>query len=226
MTLLGAATAALVSALASPWLATAQLPPPGPFGGKLFEAVTFGAPLDPSDIPGGLPAADRTGVETYIARRAAFRSRLPEPEPASGPARAQLELRRRLEREIVALLDLPGIEEEAARVAEGAPLAEEPQALLEVPLREAAWAEDYLRRNPDGIATPFLYVFLAGRYRLAFDLSQEDEERRRMAKKYRTFLERVRTQPDGLFRLIAQDLDGRTFSGRPGPHPRQYLPDS
>ena len=95
-------------------------------------------------------------------------------------------------------------------------------------LQEATWAEDIVRDGANAPAAPYLYAFLASRYRMQFE--QADEDRpflERLAKKYKTMLERVRNAGDPLFVMLADDLDGRErLSPGATRHPRQYLPDT
>ena len=92
----------------------------------------------------------------------------------------------------------------------------------------ASWAESAVGDASHAAARPWLYAFLASRYRLQFEGADEDRALlERLAKKYKTMLDRVRNAGDPLFVVLANDLDNRA-SLSPGVtrHPRQYLPDT
>ena len=191
------------------------------FGGRLAGAMLLGeAPLTSIDMPRGLSAADRTHLQTYLDRWKAFRSR-------QGIVAGSLETwkrRERLEREIVSAVERPGIELVAHAIA----WSQGPFGVTTDVLQEAAWAERLVRDTANASAAPYLYAFLASRYRLQFERAGEDRPAlERLAKKYKTMLDRVRSAGDGLFILLADDLDNRA-SLLPGitRHPRQYLPDT
>lgn len=202
--------------------ARAQTAPP-PVGGRLAGAVLLGeALLAPGDLPADLSSADRMRLLAYLERLAAFK-------PRQGPAAGNIETWKRregLERQIASVIERAGIEPVAHAVA----WSQGPYGLTAAidASAEAAWAEGLVREPSNAVAAPFLYAFLASRYRM--QLEQADEDRQaleRLAKKYRTMLERVRNAGDSLFVLIADDLDNRpALSAGAARHPRQYLPDT
>lgn len=177
----------------------AQAGPP-PLGGRLAGAMLLAeAPLSKADVPVDLPSADRLRVLGYI-------DRTPD---------------RRLVTQIAAAIETEGGETAAAAIAsalDGAAGADE----------EAARAERLLRDRAHAVAAPFLYAYLAARYRLQFEAAADDRPAlERLAKKYRTMIERVRNSDDALFRLLADDLDNRpSLSAGATRHPREYLPDT
>ena len=86
---------------------------------------------------------------------------------------------------------------------------------------EATWAESSRARSCQRTAaTPYLYAFLASRYRLQFERADEDRALlERLAKKYKTMLDRVRNAGDPLF------VAARRRPGRPGePVARRHPP--
>lgn len=198
-------------------------PPPAPVGGRFARAVLLrGQEISAADLPAALTPADRRRLLDYIERRARFASRRGVIAGEIGLFRRQVDL----EREIASLIEQEGIAEEAAAIAHGAPLAIDPTAS---PSAEAEWAEGILRARPGSAAAPYLYAFLASRYRLVFEqLDGEDRPAlERLARKYRTMLERVRHAGDPIFILLAADLDGlATLDPGATRHPGAYLPDT
>ena len=202
--------------------AHAQTAPP-PVGGRLAAAVLLGeAPLAADGLPSDLSSADRMRLSAYLERWAAFKTRQSH---IAGTVETW-KRRERLEREIAAVIERDGIEKVAHAVA----WSQGPYGLTADidASAEAAWAEGLVRDPSNAVAAPFLYAFLASRYRM--QLEQADEDRQaleRLAKKYKTMLERVRNAGDSLFVLLADDLDNRpALSAGAARHPRQYLPDT
>lgn len=193
----------------------ADVPPPPVAGRLAASALLDGRPLRPGDIPADLASADRLRVLAYIERREAFEARSGSNEPH----------RLRFEQELASIVEATGIEDEAARLARELPAAPE----WGQPAVEAAWAETMLRGNPSTPAAPYLYAFLAARYRRIFEtMPREDRPAlERQARKYRTLLDRTRAARDPVFPLLAADLDGlRALGAGTNGHPRAYLPDT
>jgi hypothetical protein len=190
--------------------AHAQTGPP-PVGGRLAGAVLLGeTPLTEKDLPGDLSSADRMRLAGYLERWQAFGTR-------QGPVSGDLDTwrrRARLEREIASVIERDGIERAAAAIAYSD--------------AEAAWAERLVREPSHAVAAPYLYALLASRYRMQFDRADEDRPLlERLAKKYKTMLDRVRNAGDSLLVMLADDLDSRpALSAGATRHPRQYLPDT
>jgi hypothetical protein len=213
---LGWALAAQVAAGQAP---TTARPP---VAGRLAEAVLMGAePL--TGLPQDLSSSDRARLTAYLERWRAFKQVGP-PVDYEEPWDRR-ERRERLEREIVSTIEGEGIEQVAHAIAwSHGPFAASPLD----PHREATWAEHLLRDPSNAIAAPYLYAFLASRYRMQFERAVEDRPAlERLAKKYKTMLERVRNAGDPLFILLADDLDNQErLSPKATRHPRQYLPDT
>lgn len=195
-----------------------------PVRGRLAGAVLLAeAPLTAGDLPADLSSADRLRLLGYVERWAAFRTR----QGAIAGADGTWKRRERLEREIASVIERDGVEKAAHAIAWW---PNGPYGLTDAidADEEAAWAERVARDPANAVAAPFLYAFLASRYRLQFEQAGDDRPTlERLAKKYRTMLERVRNAGDAIFVLLADDLDGRTALN-PGSsrHPRQYLPDT
>ncbi len=193
----------------------------GSLGGRLAGAALLDeTPLRGADLPSDLSSSDRARLSMYIARWDAFRTRQ---DPAAGSPGTWTR-RERLEREIVSASGHPGIEEVGYAIA----WSQGPYGVTKDVRQEALWAEGLVRDPAYAIAAPYLYAFLASRYRIQFERADEDRPAlERLAKKYKTMLERVRNAGDPLYALLADDLDNRARL-TPGAtrHPRQYLPDT
>jgi hypothetical protein len=194
---------------------------PPPVSGRLAGAVLLGeAPLRPQDLPEDLSSSDRMRLTAYLERWNAFRTR----HGVVAGSVDTLVRRERIEREIASVIEYPGIEQVAHAIAWG----QGPYGVTTDSQQEVAWAENLVRDPANAVAAPFLYAFLASRYRTQFERADEDRPAlERLAKKSTTMLDRVRNAGDGLFILLADDLDNRpTLSSTATRHPREYLPDS
>ena len=179
--------------------ALAQSAPP-PLGGRLAGAMLLGErPISADDVPADLSSADRLRVLAYIERK---------------PTEA-------LDRQLLAAIATDGLEPVAAHIAGRLASANGPDG-------QAAEAEALLRDRANAGAAPFLYAYLAARYRMQLEQAPDDRPAlERLAKKYRTMVDRVRNSEDGLFRILADDLDNRqALTQGATRHPRQYLPDT
>jgi hypothetical protein len=225
----GVTTGVWLLAIAGGLASFAQtLPPASPMLGALATAILRSGELTPADIARA-PEAARPRVRTFAARAAAFR---PAPAPGESPERN----RHVVERAIVALFDRPGIEQFAASYAASAVISLEWEGSPDGPLKEAAYAEAYLKKDPRSLLAPYLYLFLAHRHRAAFEAAayrqrqhQENtlEAQKSAARKYRAFLERARgVSADVIFPLAAADLDGQKYVYLDvGLHPGTFNPD-
>ncbi|HEX7034913.1 MAG TPA: hypothetical protein VF210_04030 [Pseudomonadales bacterium] len=208
------AASAIVLLVATTLPAQHHAVPPPPVGGRLAESALLGGhPLTAADLSPDLASADRMRLQAYLNRRNGF-------EPRSGGEAHRI----RFEQELVSIVETTGIEDEAAELARQLP----PAAQWGDPEREAEWAEAMLRSRPASPAAPYLYAFLASRYRQIFERLPEDDRAalERQARKYRTLLERARAAMDPIFALLAADLDGLPSLGHAARHPRAYLPDT
>lgn len=209
-------------------VATGQVQPPArtpapPVGGLFAGAVLLGeAPLFEEDLPNGMSMADRLIAMTYLARRQALAARV---TPASGGIDAE---RQRVALEIAATIDTEGIAEVAHAIAASLSPGAGGATPIDDPVSGASWAEALARDSKHAPAQPWLYAFLASRYRMQFEQAAENRPLlERQAKKYKTMLDRVRSGGNPVYVLLADDLDNRA-SLSPGVtrHPRQYLPDT
>jgi len=194
----GTALAFVMSGLTG--LAALAQPAPAPVGGRLAGAMLLGErPLAANEIPADLSSSDRLRVLAYIDRK---------------PTQA-------IDRQIVAAIETDGLEPVATAIAGRLAAAQGPDA-------QALEAEALLRDRANAGAATFLYAYLASRYRLQLEQAPDDRPAlERLAKKYRTLLERVRNSEDALFRVLADDLDNReALTAGATRHPRAYLPET
>lgn len=209
---------------------TSQEPAKAGLAGKLYKSVFLSG-------SGALKAADaaalseplKSRLETFLARRAAFKSRYESQPDDIDKVRADAK-RRDLERAIVALIDAPGIEKMAAELVAAAPIAAEWGNKPDGPLAEASFAEHQLKKAPSSPLAPWLYVFIAQRQRVAFEASEhlkDEAGMRAAAKKYRAFVERARAAADPIYASIVDDMERQPFLYlKTAQHPRDYAPDS
>lgn len=187
--------------------------------GRLFRYVLsgayepHGAPrlVDDPSVPRGL----RQRLQQFRERARRMRSRLAPPPNGPDPDGKDGFLgRQAIERGIVALIDLPAIEREAAAYASGAVDYYEYEGAPDGPLAEAAYAERYLASAPKTPLAPFLHLYLAVRYRTAFEThvsAGSNQLAQQSAHKYRTYLRGAKQSGDPLVRAAADDVDGQRF---------------
>lgn len=184
--------------------------------GTVFEA------LDGSDARAdeGLAGEVRTRIENLRVRAGAFRSRLPSDPLPPGPEAWLREKRMGLERECVALVTAAGIEEAAASYARDAVILVEWEGFGSSPLAEAVYAEEYLRGHPATPLRPYLTLFLAHRFRCAWELLEDGAhaaERDDAATRYGVHLDAALHDSDRLVRFVAAEIEKRAalYGGAP-----------
>jgi hypothetical protein len=187
---------------------------PHDFKGRLFAPILWAAPssfkvtdLD-QDSYAALPHDLKKRLLELEARYTRFRSRLPRSKERD--RLPEFEHMKVVERAIVSLVNVPGIEDLAARYATQATIFYEWEGMSGAPLNEAGYAEVYLTGHPKSVLKPYLLLFLLHRYRCAFEClvwEGKKEEAKETATKYRSILKRARNYPDPLVGLIAEDLD-------------------
>ena len=194
--------------------------------GKLYRSV-FSAGADAltaADVE-RLPEALRARLTTYLSRRAAFKSQYAHASDTLEVMRTDAK-KRAVERAIVSLLDVPGIEKLAVDFVTRAPIAYEWHGLHDAPLAEAAYAEGVLKGDPNSPLVPFLYVFIAHRQRVAFEAfeaAKDEEGMKTSARRYRAFAERARAVEDPLFGALMTDIDALPYVYlKATAHPRDY----
>jgi len=177
--------------------------------GALVLSVFGGVEPEPLDRT-GLPERVRQRLETYLTRLSAFASRLPEPAPGT-PEHLAWVARVRVERAIVALIDVPGIADQAATFAAGAQIAPEWTDASGGPLTEARDAEAYLEAHPTTPLKPYLWLFLMHRYKAAIPRLRSEGAHEADVNAVATTYARYRALAAGfsdpLIGLIAGDID-------------------
>jgi hypothetical protein len=198
--------------------------------GKLYRSVFSSSAglLSKDDLP-AVPEPLRGRLDTFLARRAAFKSSYKSSPDDLKMVRSDAK-RRQLERSIVAMLDVPGVEKMAAEFVAAAPIAHEWEGLPERPLEEANFAENVLKKDPSSPLAPWLYVFIAQRQRIAFEALENvknEDGMKAAAKKYRAFADRARAAEDVIYAALFDDMERQPFLYIKGArHPRDYDPDS
>lgn len=197
--------------------------------GRLYRTVFQTAPpyLGSGDIA-ALPGDLRERLSQFLVRRAGFTSAY-ESKAAGFEEAARDAKKRALERAIVSVVADENAGQLALDFLRNAPIAYEWEGMHEGPVAEAAYAEEFLKRDTSSALSPFLYVFIAHRQRVAFETyghAKNVEGQKASAKKYRTFLQRARAASDPLYGLIADDLDRQAYLYiRTQTHPRDFDPD-
>lgn len=199
-------------------------------GGKLYRSVFSAGTgmLAPADLP-AIPEPLRSRLAAYLDRRSEFKSAYKSDSDSLDAMRSDAK-RRVLERAIVALVHVEGVQAAAADFVARAPIKPDWHAMHDGPLEEAAYAEDALKADPSSILAPWIYVFVAQRQRAAFEAYENEKNEDGMkacAKKYRTFVERARSVDDPVFAALVEDLERQPYLYIKGAvHPRDYAPDS
>ncbi len=209
---------------------TKDAQPPADLQGKLYRSVfTSGAGMLAASDLAAVPEPLGARLQTYLTRRAAFKSSYKSQPDTIQKVRSDAK-RRVLERAIVSLVDTPGVEEIAADFVAAAPVAYEWEGMHDGPLAEASFAEDVLKKDPSSPLAPWLYVFIAGRQRILFEIYENlknDEGMKVAARKYRAFVERARGAEDPIYGALIGDMEQQPFLYIKGTqHPRDYDPDS
>ena len=202
----------VIALLAVRWclgaFAAAPLHPRPILFGTVFEALEGGE----ARADEGLSSEVRTRIECLRLRAGAFRSRLPSDPLPPGPEAWLQEKRMGLERECVALVAAAGIEEAAASYARAAVILVEWEGFGSSPLAEAAYAEEYLRNHPETPLRPYLALFLAHRFRCAWELLGDGDhtrERDDAAARYGVYLDSALHDTDPLVRFVAAEIERR-----------------
>ena len=176
------------------------------FNGKLFGVVFLG--WDPTELDtSGLLSILKRRIKRYVRRYKGFVSQL-------GAVNLKEEdNRRRIERLIVTLVDMPGIEEIAAQYARSAVIYKDWEMMSERPFEEAEYAEHYLNTETKIRKLrlrPFLHLFLAHRYRCAYEImvfKGETKKKDVVAVKYNQNINAAKNSPNLLISLTAGDME-------------------
>jgi len=188
-----------------------------PFAGKLYKSLFHDVPATKIKTA-NLPEDLKRRLVEYKNRSLSFHSQLDDLRALPGAAAPICDPRRAVEKGIVSLINSRGIEKEAADYARSAPLAYEWEGFADCPLGEARYAEDYLGKNPSTVIKPYLILFLAHRYRCAYEcleFEQKFDEQKAISEKYQQYLRMAKEYPERsvgpLVKLIAEDLDAEPY---------------
>jgi hypothetical protein len=194
--------------------------------GKLYRSVfsSGSGVLAPADVK-ALPEPLRGRLDTYLTRRAAFKSNYKSEANSFEQVRVDAK-RRLLEQAIVSLIDAPGIERSAADYVATAPIHYEWKGLQDGPLEESSHAEAILAKEPSSSMAPWFAAFIAQRQRVAFEtfaLQKDDAGMKATAKKYRTFADRAKAADDPIYAALIADMERQPYLYMKGaPNPRDY----
>jgi hypothetical protein len=184
------------------------------FKGRLYRAVFVPGPdvLSSGDIA-QIAEPLRSRLSRFLVRRTEFTS-LYKGTPNDIVAVARDAKRRAVERAIVSLIEVDGIERQAADFVTAAPILYEWEGMPEGPLAESTFAEQLLQKEPSTPLAPFLFLFIAQRQRAASEaaeLNQNAAVAQAATAKAREFLQRARAAADPIFGLVADDLERLPF---------------
>src|SRR5215475_11977264 len=183
------------------------------FAGKLYKSLFHDAPVI-NIKTANLPEDLKRRLEEYKNRSLGFHPQLgayralpSDKAPICDPGRV-------VEKGIVSLINSTGIEKAAAEYARSAKLYYEWEGVADSPLDEARYAEEYLERNPATMIKPYLILFLAHRYRCAYEcleFEKKFDEQKAVSEKYQRYLREAKEYSDRLVGLIAEDLEAESY---------------
>jgi len=184
---------------------------------SLTEVVLFGLRPASELAPARYRPEGRPCVETYltaVSRDRQLRSwKAPVGTDQAVPAR-----RRNLEAQIVLLLGEPA-RGEAKNFAAMVPLQAEWEGATEGPLDEAELTSQWLEKHPNTPLRPFLHLFMAHRFRAAYETSLREHAKGLspiVARLYQEHLAAARDSSNGLIACIADDLQAQPHAYLPG----------
>jgi hypothetical protein len=193
--------------------------------GKLYRSVfsSGSGVLTAADVK-ALPEPLRGRLDTYLARRTAFKSNYKSEADSFEQVRVDAK-RRLLEQAIVSLIDAPGIEKVAADYVASAPIHYEWKGLQHGPLEESSHAEAILAKDPSSPMAPWFAAFIAQRQRVAFEtlaLQKNEEGMKAAARKYRAFADRAKAAADPIYAALISDMERQSYLYMKGaPNPRE-----
>jgi len=184
-----------------------------PFAGKLYKSLFHDAPVI-NIKTAKLPENLKRRLEEYKNRSLGFHSQLGAYRAMPSDKAPLCEPARVVEKGIVSLINSPGIEKAAAEYARSAKLYYEWEGFADSPLDEARYADEYIERNPATVIKPYLILFLAHRYRCAYEcleFEKKFDEQKAVSKNYQHYLREAKECPDRLVGQIAEDLDAEPY---------------
>ena len=184
-----------------------------PFDGKLYKSLFHDAPVTNINTA-NMPEDLKRKLEEYKNRSLGFHSQLSDRRALPSDKAPICDPGRVVEKGIVSLINGKGIETAAADYARTAKLYYEWEGFADSPLDEARYAEEYLERNPATMIKPYLILFLAHRYRCAYECLEFEknfDEQKAVSEKYLRYLREAKEYPDRLVGLIAEDLEAESY---------------
>lgn len=178
---------------------------------SLTEVVLFGLRPASELAPSRYRAEGRRCVESYLAGLSRHKQLRAWKAPA-GPEQAVAARRRNLEFHLAFLLG-ESARAEAKAFAAAVPLQVEWEGMSEGPLDEADFARQWLEKHPDTPLRPFLHLFMAHRFRAAYETSRREHAKTlspMVARLYREHLAVALQSPNALIACIADDLEAQS----------------
>ncbi|MGB3340292.1 MAG: hypothetical protein WBB37_02285 [bacterium] len=189
------------------------------FHGELYKSVFFGT--ENVDInTSGMPYYVKRKIAEYLKKCENFQSRTHKTKDFSESEDAIINKRRLIERAIVTLINVADIESLAAEYAANAKLFYEWEGMTENPFKEGMYAEEYLNADLASPLRPFLVLFIAHRYRCAYECiiaNNETKWKKYTELRYGYYLNAAKSRSNIMVNLIAEDMDRERFL---------YIPDS
>ncbi len=189
------------------------------FHGELYKNVFFGTGdlhLDTSNIPFYI----KRKIVEYSEKCVDFQPVVYADAGFSDSGQALVNKRQLIERAIVVLIDVADIESLAAEYVANAKIFYEWERMTENPLDEGMYAEEYLNADLSTPLMPYLVLFIAHRYRCAYECilaNNETKWKKYTELRYGYYLHAAKSSSNILVNLIAEDMDRQPFL---------YIPDS
>jgi len=188
------------------------------FNGKLYKSIFYGWEQRKIDTSGLSPILERK-ICKFMKRYSNFQSRIPKPQDLSFPHDVIYNKRMNIERAIVSLIDTEDIRDLAAEYAANAVVYYEWEGMSDGPFEEGRYAEEYLNKDYTTPLKPYLVLFIAHRYRCAYECiiaNNETKWKNYTELRYGYYLHAAKSCSNLLINLIAEDMDRERFF---------YIPD-
>ena len=188
------------------------------FHSELYKSIFYGWEQPKIDTS-GLSSILKRKICKFMERYSNFQSRIPKPQDLSFPHDAIYNKRMNIERAIVSLIDTEDIRDLAAEYAANAVVYYEWESMSDGPFEEGRYAEEYLNEDYTTSLKPYLVLFIAHRYRCAYECiiaNNETKWKNYTELRYGYYLHAAKSYPDLLINLIAEDMGRERFF---------YIPD-
>lgn len=177
---------------------------------SLTEVVLFGLRPASQLAPSRYRPEGRRCVETYL-QAISHHKQLRAWKTPAGPEQTVAARRRNLEFHLALVLG-DAARSEAKAFAAAVPLQIEWEGMSEGPLEEADFGRQWLETHPNTPLQPFLHLFMAHRFRAAYETSRREHAKMLtplVAGLYREHLAAARGSSNGLIACIADDLEAQ-----------------